>query len=211
MGVCVSVCVCVFVCVCVCVCRGGGGRGRYREMCVGVGTLHRWCWCGSSASVLQKWYEILQCANFVRNSSPKCTNMNFKTHSTQHSPTTQKNNTVTPYHTAQQHNNNTEEQHSQHQQQSQTLHTHTELVHPCRQQATTSAATHIPVCFHISTGYTPSLRNPEIAMPSLFNIGKCTRKGLSIPHNLCSQSPLLQNARAGSCRARPCRDEIRCG
>ena len=64
-------------------------------MCVGVGTslLHRWCWCGSSASVLQKWYEIRtkivrnSCkirANFVRISyefranfvpilSPKCT------------------------------------------------------------------------------------------------------------------------------------------
>ena len=89
--VCVSVCVCVFVCVCVC----AGGGGRYREMCVGVGTslLHRWCWCGSSASVLQKWYEIRtkfarnSCeiranfvrisyefrANFVRNLSPKCT------------------------------------------------------------------------------------------------------------------------------------------
>ena len=61
--VCVSVCVCVFVCVRVC--RGGG---RYREMCVGVGTslLHRWCWCGSSASVLQKWYEIR--TKFARNS-----------------------------------------------------------------------------------------------------------------------------------------------
>ena len=91
--VCVSVCVCVFVCVCV------PGGGRYREMCVGVETslLHRWCWCGSSASVLQKWYEIrtkfvrISCeirrkfvrisyefrtnfgANFVRISSPKCT------------------------------------------------------------------------------------------------------------------------------------------
>ena len=30
-----------------------------------------------------------------------------------------------------------------------------------------------------------------------------------MPHNLCSQSPLLQNARAGSCRARPCRDAMR--
>ena len=63
--VCVFLCVCVFVCVCVCV---PGGGGRYREMCVGVGTslLHRWCWCGSSASVLQKWYEIRM--NFARNS-----------------------------------------------------------------------------------------------------------------------------------------------
>ena len=62
--VCVSVCVCVCLCVCVCVCRGGGAK--YREMCVGVGTwlLHRWCWCGSSASVLQKWYEIR--TNFAR-------------------------------------------------------------------------------------------------------------------------------------------------
>ena len=62
MGVCVCLRVCVFVCVCVC--RGGG---RYREMCAGVGTslLHRWCWCGSSASVLQKWYQIR--TNFARN------------------------------------------------------------------------------------------------------------------------------------------------
>ena len=64
----------------------------------------------------------------------------------------------------------------------------------------------------ITHGYTPSVRNPEKEMPSLFSIGKCiwdTKRGLSIPNNLCSQSPLLQNARAVSCRARPCRGAMR--
>ena len=26
--------------------------------------MHRWCWCGFSASVLQRWYKI--CTNFIQ-------------------------------------------------------------------------------------------------------------------------------------------------
>ena len=32
----------------------------------GLRYMHRWCWCGSSASVLQKWCEIR--TKFARNS-----------------------------------------------------------------------------------------------------------------------------------------------
>ena len=80
--------------------------------------MHRWCWCGSSASVLQKWYEIRTkfarnlygiCAKFVRTSYEFrtkfernsyevrticmnlyhfCAEQTHSTHSTQHSNAT---------------------------------------------------------------------------------------------------------------------------
>ena len=137
-GMCVFVHGCVCLCVCVCafvgVCVWAGGAGT--EKCVwvwGLPCMHRWCWYGSSASLLQRWYEVrtkfvrdsceFLCifrTNFVRHSFPKCTvNVvvtNFvRSLNNLHELVSFlcRTNTLSPSQTAQQHKNNTEEQRSQ--------------------------------------------------------------------------------------------------
>ena len=71
------------------ICAAGAGI-RKRVWVWGLGYMHRWCWCGSSASVLQKWFEVRTkiptkfvrnwCelrTKFVRNSSPKCLTVRY--------------------------------------------------------------------------------------------------------------------------------------